>query len=506
MGAEKSSGGKGRSSLQEAVRRDEKRIQAAFEGAALGIALAGTDGRIVGSNSALHEMLGYGEEELRRITLAELIHSGDAPADEKPVGEFTKGKRDHYEVEKRFLRKDGRPIWGRLTATLVKDAGGNPQTTVAVLEEITERKRAEEERERLLAEVRHRVAELDTTIAAIPDGLVTYDTLGRIDHMNPAADKMFAFTPEERRLTLAERLERRRIETPDGRLLLVEELPSQRAVRGETVRGVVLVFHRRDGRVLWLSTGAAPIRDSDGVLLGAVAIFTDVTPLHELEEQRTQHMLGMSHGLRTPLTVVQGQSQLLLRELVKAQVDGRLRRSAEAIIAASQRMSVMLRNLVDLTNLEAGQPLRLNRVPLDLRSFVLQMKERLAVLIETERLRVKAPEGLPPVLADPDRVERILMNLLSNAFKYSAPDTEVVVSLARRDGQIVTSVIDRGRGIPPDVIPRLFKRYREVRPTAASLGLSLYITRGLVEEQGGSIWVKSEVGKGSTFSFTLPLA
>lgn len=97
-------------------------------------------------------------------------------------------------------------------------------------------------------------------------------------------------------------------------------------------------------------------------MLGAVSTITDITPIHDLQEQRTLHILGISHGLWTPLTVVQGQAQLLLRALERERLDGGMRRSAEAIITSSRRMSVVLRDLVDLADLEIGRPLKLNAV------------------------------------------------------------------------------------------------------------------------------------------------
>ena len=169
----------------------------------------------------------------------------------------------------------------------------------------------------------------------------------------------------------------------------------------------------------------------------------------------------------------------------------------------------MIRDLVDLTEVEAGRPLKLNRVPVDLRSFMLGLRERLAGLLETERVRVEALERLPQVLADTDRLERILINLLSNALRCSAPGTEVTVTLSRHNNEVITSVTDRGIGIPPMELPLLFQPYRRtmvVRRPQERLGLGLYITKGLVEAHGGRIWAQSEVGKGSTFSFALPAA
>jgi signal transduction histidine kinase len=153
--------------------------------------------------------------------------------------------------------------------------------------------------------------------------------------------------------------------------------------------------------------------------------------------------------------------------------------------------------------------MKLNAQPLDLRQFILDLKERMATVSGAERIATRIDEGLPRVSADPERLERVLSNLLSNALKYSTPGTPVVVSARPGDGEVVTSVADEGPGIDPADLPHLFDRYfraGKVRAPHEGLGLGLYITKGLVEAHGGRIWVESEVGQGSTFSFTLPLA
>lgn len=125
------------------------------------------------------------------------------------------------------------------------------------------------------------------------------------------------------------------------------------------------------------------------------------------------------------------------------------------------------------------------------------------------RVVVEAPERLREALADRNRLERLLTNLISNALKYSAPDSQVKVSVAQRDDRLVAAVADQGAGIPAEELPRLFERYNRTgmaRDRQDGLGLGLYITKGLVEAHGGSIWVESEVGRGSAFFFSLPLA
>lgn len=226
------------------------------------------------------------------------------------------------------------------------------------------------------------------------------------------------------------------------------------------------------------------------------------------EEQREGYIHTISHDLRGPLTIIQGQAQLVRRALSQAGLGPKEQASAEAILTTTRRMNALIQDLVDSARLDGGQ-LRLNMEPLDLASFVLDLKERLSGAMEAQRVRVEAPEGPPMVLADPDRMERILINLLSNALKYSPADSDVVVSFTKDDAVIVTSVADRGPGIPADELPRLFERYYRMKSTRGQregIGLGLYITKALVEAHSGRIWVESELGRGSTFRFSLPSA
>ncbi|HVC34282.1 MAG TPA: ATP-binding protein, partial [Chloroflexota bacterium] len=226
------------------------------------------------------------------------------------------------------------------------------------------------------------------------------------------------------------------------------------------------------------------------------------------EAQREEYVQAISHDLRAPLTVIQAHAYVLQSELEEDGRAGTGRRGAEAILKAVWRMNAMIQDLVDSTRFEAGQ-LHLNPEELDLGGFVRDLRERLLGIGGAERIQVEAPAGLPTIVADPDRLERILMNLLSNALKYSEPGTLILVVLEDRGDDVVTSVVDRGQGIPPSELSALFQRYHRTRLAAErhdGVGLGLYITRQLVEASGGRIWVESEVGKGSTFSFTLPRA
>ena len=224
------------------------------------------------------------------------------------------------------------------------------------------------------------------------------------------------------------------------------------------------------------------------------------------EDQREEYLRAVSHDLRAPLTIILGHAQLLESRARKSTASAPDVQSVQAILKGARRMNAMIQDLVDAVRLEAGE-LPMNVQPIDLREFVSDLRQRLYGAVDAERIAVDAPDGLPAVLADANRLERILMNLITNALKYSEPGTPILITFTTRDGGVVTSVTDRGPGIAPEDLSRLFRRFQRTassRDNGESVGLGLYITKKLVEAAGGQIWVESELGRGSTFSFTLP--
>ena len=140
--------------------------------------------------------------------------------------------------------------------------------------------------------------------------------------------------------------------------------------------------------------------------------------------------------------------------------------------------------------------------------YFMDFLQRNAGVLDTDRIQLDVPEELPLVSADYNRLERVFTNLLSNALKYSDTDTPVVVRALQVGEMVEIAITDQGKGIPPDDLPHLFERFYRAQGArkADGIGLGLYIAKALVEAHGGRIWVESEEGKGSTFSFTLPVA
>jgi signal transduction histidine kinase len=366
---------------------------------------------------------------------------------------------------------------------------GELATTIARLEET--RDTAEKAR-----------AELEAAVASVPDGIVRYAADGAIVMMNAGARRLLAYDDRTQRLPVDARWAALDARGMDGRPIAPEENPVSRALRGEVVQGVPLVMHP-GGSLRWVSVSAAPVRGADSPVEGAIAVFTDVTELHELQAEREDLLRAVSHDLRNPLQIVLLQAERIAR-LVPPDAE-KPRRSADVIAQAAKQMSVMIRDLVDAVRLDAGR-LQMAPEPLDLRRWAPERLQLAAGVLDVSRVAFDVAPDVPPVLADPHRLERVLTNLVGNALKYSPAGSPVRVVAARRAGMVEVKVVDRGVGIAPEDLPKMFQRFFRGRLTAKSegLGLGLYIVRRLVEAHGGRIRVESRPGEGSTFTFTLP--
>jgi signal transduction histidine kinase len=223
--------------------------------------------------------------------------------------------------------------------------------------------------------------------------------------------------------------------------------------------------------------------------------------LQSLQEQREDLLRAVSHDLRTPLQVVMLQAVWLLRSAVTT----RDRKAAEAIITAGRHMGEMIGELVDSAQLESGW-LPVATKPVALHAIVSDFLGVTDGALDTKRVTVDIVGDLPAVQGDPERLARVVQNLVGNALKYSGPETHVTVRGWHAGGEVIITVSDNGEGIPAGDVGRVFERfYRGSRAGARDgLGLGLYISRLIVEAHGGRIWCESTVGEGSTFAFALP--
>jgi len=265
----------------------------------------------------------------------------------------------------------------------------------------------------------------------------------------------------------------------------------------------------RIGEKIWVDMTLGPMRAEDGSILGIVHTFTSASLRKEIEMAKEELISLVSHELRTPLTSISGYTQLLIRRVAKASDRQEDLRTLLTIKQQADRLAALIDGLLEVSRIQAGM-LRLHRMPLNLSQLVSGAVAALQPLSPRHQIKFAAPERLPLVLADPKRVEQVLVNLLDNAIKYSPDGGPIQVSISVNSSIAIVSVQDHGVGIRNEDIRGLFQRFHRLSasPTGylSGLGIGLYISRILVEAHGGAIWASSQLGQGSTFSFTLPLA
>jgi signal transduction histidine kinase len=253
--------------------------------------------------------------------------------------------------------------------------------------------------------------------------------------------------------------------------------------------------------LLWNS---ANIYAQDGkTVISTIAQGQDITERKKAEQLKDEFISLVSHELRTPMTVISGSLRTALSAGISPEDKLTLLKNA---IEGADSLSAILENLLELSRYQAGR-LQIHREQVNIPDIARSVIDKLGTLYEGHRYVMDFLNDLPPVQADPLRVERILYNLLENAAKYSPDGGEIKVFARVDHGSVVTGVADNGIGMSPEDLGRVFELFERLGRGAArqGLGLGLVVCKRLVEAQGGKIWVESMLGKGSTFYFTLPL-
>jgi PAS domain S-box-containing protein len=485
----------------EALRASEALLTAVVDALPVGVLLADAAGQFTLVNAETRRLVGgdttgsaYGPRGGYT-----LHHSDGTPftTDELPMPRALADHQPVTDVEILIRPEQGEETIVLAAASPVCTPEGRLLGVVATLQDITARKRTE-------AALREQQAFLRTVIDTVPNFIGVKHWDGQFVLANRALTDVYGTTPEaivgktdaDFNPNAEEVAWFRRDDQEVMRTCAPKHIPLERVTDSA-------------GRVRWLSTVKVPLVDKDGGCHHVLLATHDITTMHDLQEQQRALLQTVSHDLRLPLTTIQGHAQLIRIQVEQRGLDDTLRPSLDAILRATQRMNGMIQDLVDAARIEGGH-LRLQRQPVHLPAYLRDLLRRNAAILEAERIRIDAPDDLPAVFADYDRLERIMTNLLTNALKYSTPGTPVLVRARARPDVVEVSVTDQGRGIPPEALPHLFERFfRAPGPNGQEglgLGLGLYIAKLLVDAHGGHIHVDSTVGQGTTFTFTLPIA
>ncbi|HAI87965.1 MAG TPA: hypothetical protein DCL63_13350 [Firmicutes bacterium] len=360
-------------------------------------------------------------------------------------------------------------------------------------------------RREALSETQQKTALLSALLDSLEDGLLIVSADERVTLINESAAAYMGLCRDETH-NLSQIHARSTLMHMDGTPIPESERPTRKLLqgRGEVKGDYIMVA--RDGSSRVLNFGGGVVRDAFGSIASVIVIARDRTELVQAERISQDYLRFVSHDLRSPLTLISARAQMLEKSAEHADA---VRRNAQSILRAARQMNTMISDLTDSVRLESGHALPVRLRIFDLPALLSELIQRWKETPDGNRIQARLPHSMPRVYSDPDGVERILSNLMSNALKYSPDDQQVTVSATVADGEAVISIADRGPGISAEDAGHLFERYfrsEDARKHHDGLGLGLHISRALAEAQGGRIWAESEPGQGSIFSFTIPLS
>lgn len=459
-------------------------------------------------NQSAERMFGYRADEVIGKSITILFPSDRLDEEPDILARLQRGERiEPFETVR--VRKDGTPIAVSVTISPIHDCQGNIVGASKIARDITHNVELE--------------GRFKAIVASSDDAIVSKDLNGVVQSWNQSAERMFGYTAEEivgKPITIL---------FPPDRLNEEPKILEQ-IRRGQRVDHFETIRLHKDGRALDVSVTISPIKDSIGRIIGVSKVARDITSikrvLREREEllkreisarteaervgrMKDEFLATLSHELRTPLSAILGWANLLRTEETGAsQV---FQEGLEVIERNARAQAQLIEELLDMSRVINGK-LRLDVQTVDLQVVVADAIESVRPAAEAKGIRVTRvldPKA-GPITGDPNRLQQVLWNLLTNATKFTPKGGRVQVSLRRVNSHVEITIADSGQGIAADFLPHLFTRFSQADSTIArqhgGLGLGLALVTSLVELHGGSVTAHSEgLGQGATFVVSLPL-
>lgn len=418
------------------------------------------------------------------------------------------------DVQYHVLTRDGRKILVETNASIMKDKKGEPIGIVAVSRDVTARKRMEDA-------LRESEEKLRLYFENISDVVFLIDSELRILNVSPSIERISVFKTEE---LIGKLLSEINVLASQSWEQVTSDLT--RVLAGERIVSRIFEIVARDGRRRFGEVSAAPIFSPEGKFIAAICVGREVTERKKAEEElqklyqqekdlrqqleaemkkRVEFTRALAHELKTPLTPMLISSQVLASELK----DEPLLSLAKNLSRGALNLNSRIDELLDLAKGEIGI-LQLRTEPLSILQLLHEVAEYVSPVASSRQqsLILELPDSLPLVKADKGRLRQVVLNLLNNAFKFTPGGGNITLRASKKNASLLVEVKDNGPGIDKAEQQHIFEPYHPMEVDGerlSGLGLGLALCRTLVELHGGQIWVKSRLGKGSTFGFTLPL-
>lgn len=342
----------------------------------------------------------------------------------------------------------------------------------------------------------------DSILKNIADGVIGTDTNNRIIMVNAVMEQWFGIKAKQ---CLEQPLET--CISNNTLLQFISKVRDNDKPENTLPETEIKVKSTKTWRDIYLNARAARVFSEKNELIGIVTILRDITREKEIDRMKTELVSMVAHELRSPLTSISGFSELLLDSSVNREQSEEY---AGIILKESNRLSELINKFLDISKIEAGK-IQIKRVPMQLIEVLdkvldvnMTQAERKGIVVS-----VKVANDIPLVLGDRDLLEQVVLNLFSNAVKYSPENTAIEIRLTEQLDFVLCEIEDNGFGISDKALPRIFEKFYRVTDnekvreiTGTGLGLSL--VKEIIEIHGGTIEVKSKLGEGSTFFFTIP--
>jgi len=455
------------------------------------------------ANKAVVTVLNYKKEDLVGQHFREVLKSDWDTFYEEIIKPVYRG-RTVSGVELELLSASGEEIPVSFSASPLVDQKGGTFGLVGVAVDI--RKIRE-----LFADVTAERNKLNTTIESIADGVIALDFEGNVITINPAALKMLGLGENDIAGKNADNI--LKAFDKDKRVLFKDLIVRKKLPQDTIVSQIEnLKLTTNFGRQVFVNLTSSAIREGEEVGLGAIITMSDVSKEKELEEMKLDFVSMAAHELRTPLTAIRGYLSVLQEELTK-NLSKEQRSFLDKAFISSSQLAALVENLLSVSRIERGA-MKLETISQNWKIVLREMVTSFTPLANEKgiKLTLNCPDDLPPVSVDKFRISEVLSNLIGNALNYTnqGGTVELSAEFDKKENMVVAHIRDTGQGIPESAISHLFTKFFRVSGVleqgSKGTGLGLYISKAIVNMHGGNIWVESELGKGCTFSFTLPIA
>jgi len=361
---------------------------------------------------------------------------------------------------------------------------------------------------KMLREIEEERKKDSALLASIGEGVLAVDAKEKIILLNSAGEQITGYLQEE--LLANTLLETLGLWDKDKKIVEEKASPIKKVLAdGKTIILNEIYLKKHDGTLFPAYLSIAATRDADDKIIGAIVVFRDITSELEVEQMKQELISIATHELRTPITGIKGYLDMILAGDA-GELSPDLKEMLEEITKINQRLADLVDDLLNVGRIEQGR-IEIKPVKMDLSKLIQEATDEMQIQAKDKGLNLKSQISNLKIMVkgDPERVRQVLINLIGNAIKYT-PTGSVTVTTEKKDKEIITSVKDTGLGMNEEQQRRLFEKFYRVKNdqtrAITGTGLGLWITKQLVEKQGGKIWLESQEGKGSTFSFSLPRA